>query len=61
MTWPWKFYDVIQAILEIVVTWPKFDYSSISVRKVIIPSNLWGFGKKKQFFKEVGLGSSSIT
>ena len=33
-----------------VVMWPKFGNSSISMRKVIITSILWGFDKKIRFF-----------
>ena len=33
-----------------VVMWPKFDNSSISVREVIITSNLEGFDQKNNFF-----------
>ena len=59
-----KGYDVISYIYDVtkkillsnsnyivdVVKWPKFDISSISMRKVIITSILYGFGQKNQFF-----------
>ena len=42
-----------------VVMWPKLGNFSISVRKVIIASILWGF-TRKLLFSRGGLGSSSI-
>ena len=33
-----------------VVMWPKFGNCSISLRKVIITSILWGFNQKNRFF-----------
>ena len=50
-------YDVTNGILSYdsnyimdVVSWPKFGYSSICVREVIITSILQGFDQKKRFF-----------
>ena len=42
-----------------MVMWPKFVNSSISLRKIIIASFLYGFDKKTNFF-EYGLGSIHI-
>ena len=50
ITSPIKFYQVAQIILQI---WPcdqTFGCASISKRKVIITSILYGFDQKKQFF-----------
>ena len=35
-----------------VAMWPKFDYSNISIREVIIATMVWGFDMKKPFFLE---------
>ena len=43
-----------------MVMWPKFVNSSISLRKIIITSFLYGFDKKKTIFFEYGLDSIHI-
>ena len=43
----------------VVVMWPKFGNSNISMREVIT-SILKGFDQKNRFFLRGGLGSSSI-
>ena len=55
-------YDVTNKILSHdsnyimdVVMWPKFGNSSISMREVIITSNLLGFDQKNHFFRGVAL------
>ena len=59
-----KGYDVITSVHHVtnkfllrdlnyiidLVTWPKFGNYSISIRKVIITSILWGFDQKNRFF-----------
>ena len=35
-----------------VAMWPKFGYSNISIREVIIATTVWGFDLKKAFFFE---------
>ena len=34
-----------------MVMWPKFGYSFISIREVIITTMVWGFDQKKPFFE----------
>ena len=43
-----------------VVMWPKFGNCSISMKKVIVTSILYGFDLKNCFFLTSGLGSSPI-